>query len=227
MDKRTNLSDSIMIAVEKLIISSLKPGDKVPTEKELAEHFSVGRSTIRESMKALTVKGLVVRRNEGTFVSNSLSECLIDPLNLLINMEFGNVEDLINLRELLELGAIKVAARKATPETILALERINWQMQEPGVPSLALQEKDIEFHNTIAQATGNAVLAQIINAIRQVIAKNLEDPELSRINNQRSSKVHEELIAAMRDHDAERAYKVMEKYFTMTRVKDGAGKLMA
>lgn len=220
MDKRTNLSDSIMTEVEKLITSRLKPGDKVPTEKELAEHFSVGRSTIRESMKALTVKGLVVRRNEGTFVSRELAGCLIDPLNLLINMEFGNVDDLINLRELLELGAIKMAAEKASPETIGELERINWQMQEPGLSALALQEKDIEFHNTIAKATGNAVLAQLINAIRQVIAKNLEDPDAARSHITDSAAVHGQLIAAIRAHDAESAYHTMEKYFAMTRVKD-------
>ena len=222
MDKRLNLSDSIMTEVEKLITGNLKPGDRVPTEKELAEHFSVGRSTIRESMKALSAKGLVVRRNEGTFVSHTLGECLIDPLNLLINMEFGNVEDLINLRELLELGAIKMAAEKATETTIRELERINWQMQEPDASALLLQEKDIEFHNAIAKATGNAVLAQLINATRQVVAKNLEDPEVSRVTIKDSSAVHAQLIAAIREHDPDQAYHTMEKYFKLTRVRRDA-----
>ena len=220
MAKRVNLSDNIISELEKMITGNLKPGDKVPTEMELAERFSVGRSTIRESMKALSVRGIVVRRNEGTFVSESMGECLIAPLNLLVDMEIGNVEDLLELRELLELGTIRIAAERAGEETVLELERINWQMQEPGASALTLQERDIEFHNTIAKATGNSMLVEMLNAMRQVIAKNLENPDAARVTIKDSLACHSELIGAIRDHDPERAYATLEKYFKMTSIKE-------
>ena len=211
--QRINLSDDIFMKLEKMIIDQLKPGDKIPTEMELAEYFGVGRSTIRESMKLLSARGLIVRRNEGTFVSESVNECLIGPLNLLINMEIGNVQNLIELRELLELGTIRIAARRATDTILEEMERLNWQMQEPGASALALQERDIEFHNTIAKATGNVVLMELLNAMRQVIVKNLENPEAALPFVKDSFAFHQQLIDAMRDHDEEKAYHTMEQYF--------------
>ena len=78
---RVSLSDAVVEKLETMI-STMKPGERLPTEKELAEAFSVGRSTIRESMKVLSARRMVVRRNEGTFVGDAVKGCLVDPLNL-------------------------------------------------------------------------------------------------------------------------------------------------
>lgn len=220
MSNRVTLSDDVLRQLEELIINNMKPGDKLPTEKELSEQFSVGRSTIRESMKVLSAKGLVTRRNEGTFVAEKVNECLIDPLELLINMKIGNVEDLLELRQLLELGAIRVAAERATPDILLELERINWRMCEPGLSAEELQVQDITFHNTIAEATGNTVLAELLNAIRTVISKNLEDPEACVPVLEESMNIHRRLVEAMHDHDGTQAYAIMKEYFTMTKQRD-------
>lgn len=83
---RVNLSDTVVEKLEAMI-STMKPGERLPTEKELSERFSVGRSTIRESMKVLSARRMVVRRNEGTFVGDAVKGCLVDPLKLIINMQ--------------------------------------------------------------------------------------------------------------------------------------------
>ena len=119
MNDRITLSDNVLKQLENLIVKELKPGEKLPTEAQLSETFSVSRSTIRESMKVLSAKGLVVRKNQGTFVSEKVNKCLIDPLDLLINMKIGNVRDLLELREMLELQTIRVAAERISEDLLL------------------------------------------------------------------------------------------------------------
>jgi GntR family transcriptional repressor for pyruvate dehydrogenase complex len=128
-------------------------------------------------------------------------------------MEIGNVNDLIELREILELNIISIAAKKATPDIIAELERINWQMQEPGVSPETRQQHDIHFHNTIAKATGNKVLMELLDAIRLVIVKNLENVNSATTSSGDSYNIHQKLIKAITDHNPQEAYKVMEHYF--------------
>lgn len=224
MSNRVILSDDVLVKLEALITKEMKPGERLPTEKELTERFSVGRSTIRESMKVLSARGLIIRRNEGTFVSENVNKCLIDPLNLLVNMKIGNVEDLLELRQLLELGIIRVAAERVTPELLLELDRINWRMMEPGLSAQALQTLDIAFHNTIAKATGNSVLTELLNAVRQVIAKNVEDVDACVPTLEKSTDIHRALVDTMREHDSVKAYELLKEYFTMTQQRDAFNK---
>ena len=203
-----NLSDSIQKELEELITSGFKPGDKIPTEKELAERFSVGRSTIRESMK-----GLVARTTEGTFVSDKVNQCLIDPLSLMVNMEIGDIYDLLELREIIELGMIRIAAQKIDDSSLSMLKRINWQIQEPDADPAVLQERDIAFHSKIAESTGNQVLTEFLNAIRRVIVRNIENEEATSGFIQEAYMQHQELIEALEEHNPDKAYDVLKQYF--------------
>ena len=208
-----SLTDNILKELEEMIIAKMKPGDKMPTEKELAEKFSVGRSTIRESMKALVVKGFVTRTTEGTFVSDRVNQCLVDPLNLMINMEIGNIYDLLELRKIIELGAIRIAARNIDAEALSTLKKINWQLQEPDADPVVLQDRDIAFHNKIAESTGNKVLAEFLNAIRLVIAKNIENEKVPVTFIDEAYSHHQELIDALEAHDPDAAYDSLNRYF--------------
>lgn len=213
---KKKLSDSITEELEKMIIDKFRPGDKIPPELELAERFGVGRSTVRESMKALTVKGIIVRKNEGTFVSTEVNKCLIEPLSLLINMEVGNLENLIEMRELLELGMIRIAAERITEDEIEELEKLNWQMHEPGADPMKLQDIDIQFHNKIVEATGNQLLVELLNAIRKVMVQNSEDPYGIQEIFPKVLDSHQKLIEALKKHDSEMAYQSMKTYFEFT-----------
>ncbi len=212
--QRTNLTGSVLTELESMITGNMKPGEKMPTEKDLSERFSVGRSTIRESMMVLVAKGLVTRTTEGTFVSDQVNKCLVDPLNLLVNMEVGNVRDLLELRKIVELGAIRLAAQKITDEQLLQLKKLNWQMQEPGISAVDLQERDIDFHYTIAEATGNQLLAEFVHAIRMVIVKNIENDAVPFGFVQEACMLHQMLIEDMEAHDADHAYATLEHYFS-------------
>ncbi len=223
MAQKIKLVDNILRELENMIVRDMDSGDKLPAELELAERFGVGRSTIRESMTALVARKLVTRTNEGTFVSEHVSECLVDPLDILINMEVGNVEDLMQLREILELGTIRLAAENADESTIRNLERLDWQMHEPGITADIMQKRDIEFHSEIARASGNVVLMELLNALREVIATNIESKDAMAGLGGDSHNMHREIIEAIQAHDADLAYDQMKEYFRFVR-ENGAFK---
>lgn len=209
-----NLSDFVIAELEKMILA-LKPGDRLPTEKELAERFNVGRSTIRESMTVFVAQKMVVKRNEGTFVADNSKDYLINPLNLIINMEIGNIDDLKELREMLELSLVRLAAERATEEDILALEKADWLHREPGLSRKERRDRDIAFHRAIADATGNSVAGELLSALRTVIANRWEDSlplTAARVSDSERN-YHEEIIASLRRHDPDAAYGCLEAYF--------------
>ena len=210
---RVSLSDAVVEKLETMI-STMKPGKRLPTEKELAEAFSVGRSTIRESMKVLSARRMVVRRNEGTFVGDAVKGCLVDPLNLIISMQAGgDVNSLIELREILELSTIRLACQRATPDDIVELERARWMMDEPGLSTEERQKRDINFHNTIAKVAGNPVIEELLGSLRLVIAKNVEtrNDEVILVNGTRN--FHKEMVDAIGEQNPQRAYQIMTEYF--------------
>ncbi len=210
---RVSLSDAVVEKLETMI-STMKPGERLPTEKELAKAFSVGRSTIRESMKVLSARRMVVRRNEGTFVGDAVKGCLVDPLNLIISMQAGgDVNSLIELREILELSTIRLACQRATPDDIVELERARWMMDEPGLSKEERQKRDINFHNTIAKVAGNPVIEELLGSLRLVIAKNVEtrNDEVILVNGTRN--FHKEMVDAIGEQNPQRAYQIMTEYF--------------
>lgn len=210
---RVSLSDTIIEKLEEMI-ATMKPGDRLPTEMELSELFSVGRSTIRESMKVLTAKKMVVRRNEGTFVTDAVNGCLVDPLNMIFNMTNCDINSLIELREILELSVIEMAAQRATPDDVVELERANWLMNEPGLTREEKQRRDMEFHAAMAKITGNMVIMELLNAVRTVIAQCVESKDGTVLYTfPEGREYHLEMIAAIAAQDPVKARQCMQAYF--------------
>lgn len=211
MEPKKSLSDAIIPKLESMI-KEMNAGERLPTETMLAKQFSVGRSTIRESLKILAYKKLIVRRNEGTFVAEGNPSPLNEHLGMALNLDVANLTELIELREILEIAIIRLAVNRATSEDILEIERLNWLLSEPGAPSEQMQQRDMEFHDTIARTTGNETLAALLHVVRQLVTSSVERPVLPQEVVDESVEMHERLIRTLKDHDEEGAVQVMEEY---------------
>ena len=113
--KNKSVVQTVVDSITKVIISGeLKPGDKIPTEMELAESFGVGRNSIREAIKILVYYGILeIRRAEGTFVCNGFNKIMIDPM--VYGVILHQSEDYVNLmelREMMEVGVMRLAIAK-------------------------------------------------------------------------------------------------------------------
>lgn len=155
----------------------LKPGDVLPSERELTQMFSVGRSSIREALRMLESQGVIKAANGGTFVVADASNPLESSLRLLFALdEQAGMPDLFELRRILECEAAALAAERYRGEH---LEEMDAAIDEMAA-SLATSEHgdafitaDLRFHLAIAGATGNRLVVHGMHAVRDVLRRAL------------------------------------------------------
>ncbi|MEW5919354.1 MAG: FadR/GntR family transcriptional regulator [Bacillota bacterium] len=169
--KRSLLSDAVIEAIQKQIMEGkLQPGDQLPSEKEMCELFSVGRSTLREAIKALTVVNLLDKRKNGTFVKKPPDLVAKDANFKLILKQVGHRE-LLEARKILEVKIAGLSAARATAEDLSLMESIVQRM-EKNMAQNHYQEyikEDVTFHQAIAASTNNTVLLNQIVTIRELL----------------------------------------------------------
>ena len=157
-------------AIEKLrdmIVSGrLKPGDRLPREADLATSLGLSRSSLREAVRALSlVRILDVRQGDGTYVSSLAADSLLDALSFIVEFHHdASVLELLEVRRILEPAASARAAVLIDDTSLASLEEI----LDRSTPDSAVEElvrNDVEFHRAIAVASGNTVLASLIESL--------------------------------------------------------------
>lgn len=157
------LIQTFLEAIKKKI---LKPGDKLPTEQELANHIGVGRPNIREVLSALSMLGVVkTKHGSGTYISDLDTKTLLEPLQFSFTLNEENTKQLYDFRSMLEGEICFLAAKKITPQTI-ALLKIEIQKQKELInnPS-GYRESDFQFHSLIWNSIENAVIMRVANSL--------------------------------------------------------------
>lgn len=174
--KKVNSESVVQLVINSLtdaiIKRQLRPGDKLPTEVELAESFGVGRNSVREAIKILVYLGVLeIRRPEGTFVCEGFKESMIDPLLYGIILDSADsYENLMELREMMEVSVMQVAMSKYTPAELEYLASILKKMQQEiakGADNIdKVFEADNEFHSTISKMGENPLVDKINQVVR-------------------------------------------------------------
>ncbi|MGB4438130.1 MAG: GntR family transcriptional regulator, partial [Sedimentibacter sp.] len=110
IEKREVATDIVVKTIKRLLITKkLVPGDKLPSETELSQMLNVSRGSIREAMKTLSAYGIVkIKRGDGTYIADTTDGILFDPLLFRLIISQGDVNELKELREMIELGIIKL-----------------------------------------------------------------------------------------------------------------------
>ena len=110
---------------ESIFNGELKKGDKLPSERELSEQMRVSRTSIREALRVLETLGVVEsKQGEGNFVCSNINKSLIEPLSLIFKLNNGTWMDVIELRQALELEAVRFASERITKKEEIELENI-------------------------------------------------------------------------------------------------------
>ena len=155
--------------LSQLLSGQIAPGTRLPSERQMAEAMRVGRSTIREALKALDVLGIIdVRQGDGTYLKGSTSELLPQAIEWGLMLGQPRALDLIEARRHLEVLTARLAAERADHSHIAELERTFAEMQNADdAPSFV--QADVAFHLTLAAAAGNSVLSDILSSIRALL----------------------------------------------------------
>lgn len=217
---RTKAYEQIISQIRKRILSkALEPGNKLPTEVQLAKDFQVSRTVIREAMKVLETMGLIeVKHGSGVFVTDKFSEKLISQsFNLSVLLEKRSLLHILELRKILEVSAAKMAAERASREHLGLMQRALLSMEENikssnSVNIHKLLNADFDFHLTILEATKNPILAAIAKPI-VILLRNSRKRLLGIVGApQISFRQHQAIYSAIKKGDGKEASGAMFRH---------------
>lgn len=155
--------------VEYLLSGAVEPGTRMPSERQLAEAFGVGRSAMREAIKALSLIGLVeVRQGDGTYLRKADSALLPEVIEWGLLLGERRTMDLVEARQAIEIVIVGLAARRRTQQDIEDLTRILRKM-EVAPSAAAFVESDVQFHMRLAETSDNLVLRDIHSSIQALL----------------------------------------------------------
>jgi GntR family transcriptional repressor for pyruvate dehydrogenase complex len=211
--RRNKVYEEVAKQIERLILEKLQPGDKLPSERELAEMLQVSRSSIRDAIRSLELTGLVEpRQGAGTIVRELSAESLVNPFANALKRRQELVSELLDFRKMLEPPLAARAATHASPDEISEMEEI-LQRQEGtlshGEASIA---EDAEFHYSIALASGNSVVLKVLDILMDLLRETRERSLQLQGRPQRSLAGHRRILAAIKRHDAEAAKDAMRRH---------------
>ncbi len=173
--KSRRLYEDIVEQIKQLIDEGkLKPGDKLPAERELVERLQVSRVSVREAIKSLEMLGFVdIRPGDGTFVRDTDTDDIIRPLAMFLAVERHSLLDMFEVRRIFETAAAGLAAQRAEAAEVEQLGRllegmkagVNLQDPEKG------EEFDTAFHYAVAEATHNSLLIRLFRTVSEDFKK--------------------------------------------------------
>ncbi len=165
-------SDVVVHGIRKMIVDGeLSPGDQLPVEKDLAPSLGVSRSSLREGVRALSIMGVLeTRQGAGTFVTSLDSSLLMASMGFVVDLQRdAGPENLYSVRRLLETEAAGRAATFITDAQLASateiLDGVEHMISAQTVDHEAFIDSDIQFHRLISIASGNPVLAALIDSL--------------------------------------------------------------
>lgn len=187
---------------------NLKPGEKLPPERDLVKMFGVGRSSVREAVKALSAMGyLQVIQGRGTYVAKNADSARPRTGDLKKDLNFINMPSLLETRRILECKSAELAAQRADSRQILQIGEAIIEMQKPNQDNRKFLSADRAFHLAVADATENAVIYELVKLLVEL--------------------VHQTDVAFLAIHDESREKTIESVNNVLFYIRQGDGKMAA
>ncbi len=214
--------ERVAVQIEQRILDGeLRSGDRLPTERELAELFQVSRTAVREALKILAQKGLVdMRPGRGTIVIDGSQEAMQHSIGLVMKLKLGEVggsNSLVEVREILEVEIAALAAARATETEIGALREAVETMDDNLDDADAFIAADNRFHETLAQATQNTLIFILVNSIVNLLSEQRKQIFETEGGPQRGQIHHKRILESVSRHDPETARAAMRAHLGQVR----------
>jgi GntR family transcriptional regulator, transcriptional repressor for pyruvate dehydrogenase complex len=199
------------------IARALSPGDRLPSERALAESLGVGRGIVREALKSLGLLGLVeVRLGDGTYLSNPNDELLTRVIEWGLLLGERRVTDLVEARAIVEVDTARLAALRRSADDVSDLEALMTRMKN-ATNAHDYVDADIDFHLRIAQASGNSVLADLVSSIQSLLRVWIGRVIGASGDWTATTREHEAVFRALRKGDSAEAERAMATHMERAR----------
>ncbi len=211
--RRNKVYEDVARQLERLILKKLRPGDKLPSERELAESLSVSRSSIRDAIRSLELMGMVEpRQGAGTIVRDVSSSSVLNPLANALKRKEELMAELLDFRLMLEPPLASRAATHASPEEISEMEDILDRQTAKVRKGESTIAEDSEFHYSVALASGNSVVLKVLDILMDLLRETRERSLQIDGRPEKSLAGHRRILAAIKRHDAEAAKAAMRRH---------------
>lgn len=204
---------------DAIICGKLKVGDRLPNELDMAQEFNVSRSSVREALKSLEVLGIVEsRKGGGSFIANNINRSMTDSLSIYFMLNGCSIQDLIDMRVALELGAIRTIIDRRTDEEIETLgTALREYVEAPDMESRKLCDQN--FHAVLISLARNPLYDFLLNAHLFIFAKDVSYShqvveERGQLDD--SVRMHTAIYEAIKNRDLAAAAKELFVHFNFT-----------
>lgn len=195
----------------------LRPGDRLPPERTLARQTGVSRSSVRVGLRALATMGIIQSRHgSGTFIADGPPTLESEPLHFLAALHGFTREEMFEARRLIEVGVAGLSATRATGEQVAAIaEEVTSMFASLDSPHDFLRH-DIRFHQAVASASGNPILASLVEMLSQVFYERRRETVGQARDFRESADMHRRIYMAIRQRDAAAARDAMDRHLQMS-----------
>ena len=219
--KHQKISDIVFEQLKTMIINrEWRPGDKIPSENEIAQTMSVSRVSVRAALQRLASIGIIEsRQGGGTFVCEYSSSRQLEHLTPLLMLTRYDYRSLAEYRMILECNSARLAAIRCTPEVLDELTanfqeyKMRTQNDEDNI------EIDVAFHILIAKATQNPFIFETFSILRDYLIMGIQKYQ-SVLGVESGVTYHKKLIDAIRNREPDEAYQIMQEHLAETISED-------
>lgn len=215
--KNKKVYEEVVEQIKDMIYKGvLKRGDKLPSERELVEKLQVSRTSVREAIRSLEIIGLIEsRQGEGNFIKDSFRDALIEPLSVIFMLKDSKSEEILELRKIIEVGAIQLAAKRITESELDELSELKDKLKTPNKEE-NLAEIDREFHYKIAVASKNSLLLGVLNATSSLMESYIKDARKNILEEEGNRQIlilqHENIFHALKNKNGAEATNAMTEH---------------
>src|SRR5262245_22957631 len=206
----------------------LKPGDRLPPERELAQLVGVSRPSVRAGLRSLSAMGVVLTRHgSGTYIADGPPALDSRPLSLLAALHGFTPEQMFEARRVLEVGVAGLAAEPATGEQVAAMaEEVTGMFASVEDPQTFLMH-DVRFHRSVAMASGNPILASLVEMVSSLYFEQRRKSLPRGRDLRETAIIHRNIYHAVRAHDVDRARREMSVHLPRPRIAQSPGEVKA
>lgn len=200
--------------VRDLVVrGKFRPGQRLPTERELVRDTGVSRTSVRAGLQVLAAKGLlVIRHGSGTFVADGPPMLDSEPLSVLAALHGFTRQQMFEARRTLEVSIARMAAERRAPAQLAAISDAVTGMFAACEDPQAFLVEDIRFHAAVGTASGNPILASVVEMISAMFYEQRRQTADRRRDLRPVADVHWHIYQAIRDREAGRAAHLMSEH---------------
>jgi len=208
--KRKRIYEEVLVQLQEYLLNGdVVPGQKLPSERELAQTFNVNRVSVREALTVLEANGLVERKvGEGTFRTGAVNFEATPLIKAITNKE-RQVREPIQVRRVIEPQLARLAAQNISDEQLETLRDILRRQEERLKQGKDIIDLDSEFHYAIARATNNSIFVGLLEALDNSLVSTRVTSNMAQGGGQRGYAAHKSIFEALKKRDPDKAEEAM------------------